>query len=303
MKKYFLMLCVALMPMIALTSCSDDDDDDKPGTNLAEKVKGTHTLSAKVTVEGQPEQTVNGISLAIASVDESYVKVSFDAADIDINGVIYDFKAFDVTLGGTEEEIKIDQKDIEIDVERKDDPGNFEGKVSLSGTIANGTEFNLTMAGTLGEDVVSIVLTSDAVEPDPDLAGKIKGEHTLSAEVSLAGNETKYPLSDLKLTIAPVEESKTKVTFDLAEVNFTGAIYDFKPFEITLGGEENAITIDQKDVEFKVERKDEGNQATYDAKLSFVGTVTDGTAFALTVTGLIDDDQVTIVIPKPADPE
>ena len=306
MKKYFVILCLALMPLGTFISCSDDDDDPKPEENLAEQVKGEYILDVKVRqiIEEQPTDwyTLPGeVKMIVTPFENSKTKVTLDLAQVDYTGTIYDFQAFEIVLQDDGAGVKIEQ-DVTFKVDRKDEVAVYDAALTIKGTIKEGQILDLDISGTIDDDKIEAQVETKG---EDNLAEQVIGEYTLTGEVweVIEGQEPqKVSLDGMKATVTAVDESTTKVVFDVAQIDYRGAIYDFKPFEITLTGTEAEVTIDQKDIEFKVERKDAGNEGELDAKLTFAGTIKTGKMLDLDVSGTIDDDTIQAEVEtKPAE--
>jgi len=295
MKKYFVILCMALMPWFTFISCSDDDDPE-PEENLAEQVKGEYLLDVKVRqiIEEQPTDwyTLPGeVKMTVAPFENSKTTVTLDLAQVDYTGAIYDFQPFKIALQDDGAGVKFEQE-VTFKVDRKDEVAVYDAVLTLKGTIKEGQILDLDVTGTIHDDKIEAQVETKGAA---NLAEQVIGEYTLTGEVweVIEGQEPKkVSLNGMKMTVSEVEGSATKVSFDVEQIDYRGALYDFKPFEITLTGTEAEVTINQKDIEFKVERKDAGNEGEMDAKLSFTGTIKTGKILDLDVSGIIDDDTI-----------
>jgi len=300
MKKYFVILCMALMPTLAFTSCDDDDDDPPRDPDLALNVQGDYALTGEITIQ-EEKVPLSAVVLKVTKAGESKTKVKFDLSEISVGDVVYDVQAFDVDLGGAENNVNFDQKDVAVKVTPKGETplSDLDAKLTFTGTIKDGKTLEIKTSGTVQETAVNGELKGSEI--DNTLAENVKGEHLLLATVKIEGIDQDFPPSEVKLKIA--QKVGNIVTFEAYDVDFTTAIYDFLPFDISLAGEVNAVTVSQKDVKITVVRKDIPDLEPYVATLSFEGTIKDGKTVDMTVGGMIDDDKITATLAnKPEEP-
>jgi len=139
MKKYFLILCMAILPMAILTSC-DDDDEDPPKPILADSAVGNYKADLVVTKtnpeEGEPTDDIplDGFAFELKKISDAKVKMVVNEFTFD--QLTIDFSDIELPLTGEENTLNIDIKDVvfEATFGENTDPN---AKLSLKATIKN----------------------------------------------------------------------------------------------------------------------------------------------------------------------
>lgn len=149
MKKYLLILCVALMPMVALTSCSDDDDDP----TLAETVAGTYDV--KLAMAGA--EATDGQIIITRKTDTT---ADLELKDFSIAGIsLGSVKLTNpVDLKGTIAAVAIDHSET-IKVTIAEGAPEMDVPLNLKGTITNGKTLALTVTATVVGAQIPVTVT------------------------------------------------------------------------------------------------------------------------------------------------
>ena len=156
MKKYFLILCVALMPLVAFTSCSDDDDDE----SLAAAVAGTYN----VTIGGVPTSaTAAAETPQLILSKNTDTSIDFKLAGFGVSGIVIPVDLKGVPVTGTRANVAIDHTTTLKDVElpelmggKQDIPAKLQGSIKDMKTLD--LKITVTVAG-LGDIPVTITGT------------------------------------------------------------------------------------------------------------------------------------------------
>ena len=108
MKKFFVILSMAILPMVALTSCNNDGDDD---INYGAIVASDYTVDITVKVGEAPAVTLEDKSIKITRVSDKTAKVKVTGIewvmDPDQPAVPVTLDEFTVNLSGTESNVAI----------------------------------------------------------------------------------------------------------------------------------------------------------------------------------------------------
>lgn len=116
MKKIFVILSMALMPLVALTACGDDDDPPAT-TDLAAEVAGNYPSAAiTASAPGLGDLLPDGSTATVVITRQSADKVSLKLNGFAIMGDPTPIDIAGVSVAGTEENVAISLANGTVDV-------------------------------------------------------------------------------------------------------------------------------------------------------------------------------------------
>lgn len=287
MKKFLLMLFVAVVPMTLATSCSDDDDDDDDDRLLAQEVAGSYYGSYAVTELGGDKM---GMALELKRTGNNEITISF--GDISFGGMatasIPDVTGIELT--GTESNVSIVEstKDIEVSLNIKGLGAlDLPASLTITGSVSDGENLTLkavieSAALALYPEIGGTTLTVNiSAAKDADSLGDIaKGDYKGTYEVANLGG------GDIEIYIT--KTANEQVTITLSEIEFYSIATASIPAitGIPLAGEAGNIIINDFETEIELGLGGVAENiigSTAQATLTLKGTINDSEKLNLSI--------------------
>jgi len=183
MKKYVVMLSVALLPLFALTSCNDDDDDKEPEVTLADNVEGIYSIQLMITPKDAPLSLSNEggeepkpITTQVVLTEKSATTVDIDFASFENEGLLLNAKKLEnVTLTGELGAVGVSYTGtVDIDVDAPLEPGDPEtpgenpfddAPITLSAAVKESSTLEMTIVVKIGEMEYNVAVTGNKNAP------------------------------------------------------------------------------------------------------------------------------------------
>ena len=261
MKKYFILLAVALV--VTFTACNKDDDDDDKPTDVTTAIAGEYTGDISLLGSVVAEDVV----IALTREDDTHMTISMnETIEVSLMVLPLDVQCENalVTLSGQTYTIS-GETVVELDL----GTGLTEYNVSISGTVKNDVA-DLAISINMGIVPITVQFTgtkNNGSEPEPDptnyaaaIAGDYVGNITSNGNIVAPGATIQFVREDNThvtiamnemVTIAPEVTVPINVQCGNATVNLNNSIYTVAgeveqeitfglytgPFEINIEGD------------------------------------------------------------------
>lgn len=165
MKKFFVMLTVALAATALFVSC--DDDDDKKD-NLGKAVAGSYDVNCDVKI-GEAPSAAYDAKIVFTRINDTNAKVNLNDLTIDQVGAVT-VEVASIKLGGKPAGVTIDYTgNLSVSIAGGNPvelPGTIKGTIAPEATTTDVVKLNVTVdASSLEMGTITIVVTDAAATP------------------------------------------------------------------------------------------------------------------------------------------